>query len=566
MNEIDEQAGDSPLIEEPEETIGTLSEILHYKIEPVKIVKDLTLLAKKSVPYTMGIVAALYGGFKENVIDTLRNTVEITGNKLKQVRTKAKKEHGDLLKESFGYSDMSIDILNTIDNINGFIGDVMYFIYFGLGTIGMATAELLNLKNKVVQKMNQENPVNLPDVNAILGAYIKQGLEEDETRVLLRQHGYSTYKANVFLDSIKRIPDIEILFQNLWRDKITSDDMNKYLAKLAFDEDEQILITNLAERIPPIQDIIRFSVREAFHDVLSEKYGHDAEFPEDVANWSKKQGFSEDWAKKYWRAHWQLPSVQMAFEMMHRSVKKDDGTTFTQDDITELLKMQDYPVAWRNLLTQISYRVITRVDARRMYDLGVWDNLIDMTAKEKLLQVYMSQGYNKEDAGYMVDFTEQYHMDRRRGFTKAGLKKIYKYGIITETTFREKLTDMRIREEEIEFLIDEANYEIEDKRLDSFMSKAKAMYQTNQWTQEDTEIEMSNMNLHLSNPDNLFESWDYDKQGNRRVLSKADIQRLLKKGLIETRKDAIQRFELLGYDTQSAEWLTDETTFEEQEI
>ncbi len=261
--------------------------------------------------------------------------------------------------------------------------------------------------------------------------------------------------------------------------------------------------------------------------------------------------------RKHWRAHWELPSVQMAYEMMHRAVKKDDGETFVESDIDDLLKMADYAPSWRKLLTQISYRVITRVDARRMYDLGVWDKLGDITAKEKLLQVYMSQGYNREDAGYMVDFTEQYHMDRRRGFTKAGLKKIYKYGIISETAFREKLALMRIRPEEIDYLIDEANYEREDKKLDSFMNMCKSMFQNDRWNESDVQLEMAKEDLHISNPDNLFDSWRYDKQAKRRILSKVDIKELITAGIIGTKDEGIQAFLDLGYSRQSAEWLTE---------
>ncbi len=556
MNDIDEQAGDSPLIEEPETKINKLKELF---IPPVPVYPSgagLISLVGKVIPYGIGKTIATFNYLNDKIGLLSQKAFDAILDRTFGFDVNPEIVKRDLLIVELGFSENTYSSYKTVYNFNKLLGNFVFVVFCFLGMSGLAWGELANLKNRVAQQANKDNPVNIPDVNAILSAHIKQLLSAEETSEYLSKHGFDTNAKNVFLDAIKRIPDIEILFQNLWRGKIDGTEMSKYLAKLAFDEEEQILITNLAERIPPIQDLIRFSVREAFHEELSKKYRHDEEFPKEVATWAAKQGFPEHWAKKYWRSHWELPSVQMAFEMMHREVKNEDGSTFTQKDIHDLLKMADYAPSWRKKLVDISYRVITRVDARRMYDLGVWDNLGDMSAKDKLLKVYMSQGYNREDAGYMVDFTEQYHIDRRRGFTKAGLKKIYKYGIITETTFREKLAMMRIRVEEIDFLIDEANYEMEDKKLDSFMNMAKSMFQNERWSEAEVQVEMSKVDLHISNPDNLFDSWRYDKKAKRRTLSKVDIKDMISAGIIGTKDEGIQAFLDLGYSKQDAEWLT----------
>jgi len=558
MNENNENEVTEPLVTEPEQEIDTLAE-LEKKVVPMeRTLEGLPYLVRKIYPYTFGLIVSIVNYVPTIIAEISKSAGSKINNFFITWQQEADKEKGHYLQDVLGMSERVVEYQKTAKEINPILGGISYVFFLCMGFLFNILGELPLIRARIVRQLNRESPTQVPSPESIVTASIKKPENWNIYETLLSELGLGTDEKKRIYEAIKQIPDLSILMQNLWRGKITPIQFNEYLAKLAFDEDEQEVITNIVDRIPPIQDIIRFAVREAFHEGLSAKYKHDYEFPKEVADWAAKQGFPEHWAKKYWRAHWELPSVQMAFEMLHRKVKKDDGSTFKVNDIHDLLKMADYAPTWRNLLTQISYRVITRVDARRMYDMGVWDNLPDMTPEEKVKQVYESQGYNSEDAQYMTDFTVQYTEQKRRAFTTAGLKKLRKYGIISEDTLREKLSDIRVRPDEIDYVVDETNYELEDKKLDSFMNYAKSMYLNDRWDESDVQTEMIKVGLHVSDTDNLFEAWRYDKIAKRRILTKTDIQRLLEKGLIKTRQEAINKFLELGYDQQSSAWLTDE--------
>lgn len=558
MNENNDITEDEILVTMPEQEIDTLADVTTEPLDDEKALDGLSGLVKKVFPFATGLIASSFLEAPGSIWKVLESTGNIAKKFIDDNLTGKDKTISSSLSIDYGYPDSIIEIQERIQAENTGLGYAFYmFLILYKGYIELFGTVTLT-KSRLLQEVNKDTPIQLPDVNVIFSALLKQTNYKDEAYEFLARHGISKTAQNIFWDGIKQLPDINTLFQNLWRGKINTSRFNQYLAKQGYDAAEQTLFNNLADRIPPIQDLIRFSVREAFSEELSAKYEHDVEFPTEFADWSKKQGFPEHWALKYWRSHWELPSIQMVFEMLHRKVIKPNGKQFNKDDMYDLLRMADYPRFWRNLLTQISYRVITRVDARRMYDLGVWDNLPDMTPEEKVKEVYEKQGYNSEDAQYMTDFTVQYTEQKRRAFTTAGLKKLRKYGIISEDIFREKLSDIRIRSDEIDYLVDELNYELEDKKLDSFMNYAKAMYLNQRWNQSQVQLEMTKVGLHVSEPDNLFEAWEYDRLSKRRVLTKGDIQRLLEKGIIKTRQDAIARFLDLGYDQQSSEFLTDE--------
>src|SRR3990167_2876051 len=128
-------------------------------------------------------------------------------------------------------------------------------------------------------------------------------------------------------------------------------------------------IKNVTSIIPGVQDMIHFAVREAFSDEVIKRFQYDEAFPEDILQHTAKIGLSDDWVKRYWYAHWQLPSPNQAFEMVHRLRAGRADKTFTSEDLDILLRTADYPVYFRERLAAISYNPITRVDIRRLYKL-----------------------------------------------------------------------------------------------------------------------------------------------------------------------------------------------------
>lgn len=562
MNDNNDEIAPQPMIVEPEQAIGTLPDI--EALEPVSETEQdgLSKLVQSVYPYIIGLVSSSFKQAPGSIFEVFKSLGFDVDGIINYLTTEKSMTMEFELKDEMGYPQEVIDYQNYLNEHSPILAMLFYTFLFIVNMLVKTYGTVTLTKSKLLQDLNKDIPIQIPPPDVLFTALLKNTNYKDAAIDFLSRLGLDDNAQQLYWDAIKKIPDIDILFQNLWRGKIEGKKLNEYLARMGYGADEQTIITNITKRIPPIQDIIRFAVREAFSEELSARYQHDVEFPPEVADWSEKQGFSKEWALKYWRAHWQLPSVQMVFEMLHRKVTKPNGEPFNKDDMYDLLRMADYPVFWRDLLTQISYRVITRVDARRMYKLGVWDNLPDMTPEQKVKEIYESQGYNAVDAEYMKDFTVEFTADQRRNLTVSGLKKLRRYGIITEMQFIEKCKEIRIHDDEIELYLDEVNYEIEDKKFDSFMAYAKSMYLNDRWTKPELQIQMATVGISVSEPENLFEAWDYDKKAKRRVLTKADVLRLLGKGIIPHFKEAIKLLADMGYDEKSAQWYVDEVIYD----
>ncbi|GAH87738.1 unnamed protein product, partial [marine sediment metagenome] len=220
----------------------------------------------------------------------------------------------------------------------------------------------------------------------------------------------------------------------------TGQDIEKLDDKLQIlgytDEDIEKLKT-VAKFIPNAQDVIRFGVREVYSPALWGSPPPTEEF-DGVWNLAQKDveaiGMNEEAFKKYWIAHWILPSVMQGFEMRHRDIIKDA-------DLDRLFKMLDILPEWREPLKKISYVPFTRVDVRRMHKIGTLSD-------EDIKRAYKDIGYDEEKATKMMEFTILYNADpeeadktdidreitEMRSLSKSDVLRNYRLNIIDKST------------------------------------------------------------------------------------------------------------------------------------
>jgi len=212
-----------------------------------------------------------------------------------------------------------------------------------------------------------------------------------------------------------------------------------------FSDDKIEVFRRLRVELPGIADVIRFAVREAFYPEYAREYGLDEEFPPQLEQLGVWLGYPRETMQYYWRAHWDLPSLTMGYEMLHRGI-------ITEFDLESLFKAHDIIPWWRSRLLALSYRVYTRVDVRRMYRLGVLDRL-------GVKRAYLDLGYDAEKAERMTEFTVAWVLGRDRELTRTDVLRAYRVGQLTWEDALDLLEDLDYSREEAEFLL-----ALEDRR------------------------------------------------------------------------------------------------------
>lgn len=248
------------------------------------------------------------------------------------------------------------------------------------------------LSQTVIQEYSKEFPFQILSPGDASAAWRRGLITQGEAVGEIRRAGFDERKAEFIAKLTSNVPGEPALLRMWWRRIIDDVDLEKALRHQGLDDPWPVRIMEAARVLPPIQDLIQMAVRDVWNPAAVQLGGLEEIFPEQLAVEADKQGLSEDWALKYWAAHWRLPSIQQAFEMRHRDVIGDE-------QLDTLLQALDVAPGWREPITAIAFNPYTRVDIRRMHRIGVLD-------EEQVLRAYRDLGYDDEKAEGLTEFTK----------------------------------------------------------------------------------------------------------------------------------------------------------------
>lgn len=276
-----------------------------------------------------------------------------------------------------------------------------------IGFFGGAVPSQVTVPN--VYSMNYLCPVLIPS-GADLNALRAKGLITDsQWRTTIRANNLCPEWQDIIVDSLRTIPTPDQI-QIAWRRGIIDDDAYDYYMKrnnILREEDANVYF-KLTEFVPGPADLVRFMVRDAFDEQVATDLQLDKDFALKFSGrakeWAEAQGMSEDQFKFFWRSHWQIPSYTQLTEALHRlpqdtPLPGGQGTAkaVTVDQVRRAIEINDMAPEWVDRLIAISYRVLSRVDARRAFEIG-------KLTEEELHKTYTDQGYTSDDADKLVEF------------------------------------------------------------------------------------------------------------------------------------------------------------------
>ena len=250
----------------------------------------------------------------------------------------------------------------------------------------------------LARKSSKSFPLLLPQVEQLIRALYKGDISESQFKDVLLETGLSSDFADVLYRSSRQMLNAYDYITLFRRGELEEGELNNLLHNTGLMDDDISRIKRSTMYYPNPADLVRFAVREVYTPSIANKYGLFDDFPQEFIEAASKAGLSEEHAKHFWGAHWELPSPMQGYEMLHRGLIDESG-------LDELLRVADYMPYWRDKLRDISYNVVTRVDVRRLYKIGIYD-------RAKVFETYKKMGYNPEDAEALTRFTEEEYSEQ----------------------------------------------------------------------------------------------------------------------------------------------------------
>lgn len=376
----------------------------------------------------------------------------------------------------------------------------------------------------------------IPNAMLLVQGGLMAGVSDDKLKADISIADIHPKYAQTYIDAVLTKPSTaDIIAYELRRDPKLAR-LPTELRKIGIHETYAPLLRELAYIIPPVGDIITMAVREAFTPDIAARFGQYEDFPAPFAEWAAKKGLTKEWAERYWASHWTLPSAQQGFEMLHRGA-------VNAGELNMLLRALDIMPFWREKLTKIAYRRVTRVDIRRMYKIGVLN-------ESDVYEANLELGYNPRDAKRMTTFTVQWALPKEASITRSDILTAYKNRMIDRGTASQLLENMGEELFHRNFMLSAVDYK---KGLELTAAKIKGianLYRKRQYDSDKARDELSRLGLPDTEISDLMEQWWYEiKAEPPRLWTTAQTLSFIKDGLI-TQERGIVELQFIGYDAE----------------
>ena len=366
-------------------------------------------------------------------------------------------------------------------------------------------------------EQSKTTPHPAPVDNLVRSMIIDPG-RATENRAKLKQHGFDDTQIDNIVLSYYHTVEEGVIRTNFLRGNITETILYERMRELGYTDVRTAEIIQTWQVYPGPGDLFTMIAHEAFEPEIYKPLGLDKEFPSEQIPWLKAQGISEEWAKKYWIAHWEQPSIGQGFEMLHRNV-------ITPGELDLLFKAVEIPDFWRDKLTQIAYNPYTRVDVRRMHDMGVLSD-------EELYQAYKDIGYEHDKALNMVKFTLRFNDNNNKELTRGTIVSSYKKNLVSRSEATDLLTSQDYTLDLADFYLSVADFEIASESQDLLLDNAREEYLLSRKTESVTRDTLNKLGLRGENINALLEAWKLDTYKYESIPSKTDLDKFLVKGII----------------------------------
>jgi len=404
--------------------------------------------------YAMAIL-----GYSDDKIDKVKNLIfdEVTSSKeelLLRSGQLSREKIKEILK-TIGIKDEAIDyIIKTMykllpeDNI-----EKLYI----LGKIDLkqyeALLKLLGYSDETIQIKKYLLVYEL--LSGTTSKLIQAGIiDENQVRAKLREIGFSEHAAKILVKQTKKEIPLAYIDDILFAFPEKQEEILQKLIKMGFDVDDAKLIINaiLARKSRFEKDLTKTDIKQLLdYEIIT---------PADAKRYLIDIGYSEDEANlliALWQKQMALKNKPKSRDLAKMDiVRLYINGLITREEAINLLKNLGYDDSEADLILKIyekakenaskdKKREITKTDIIRLYKQGLLD---ETSALNYLLQL----GYKEEEAKLLLQ-SSKITAIRDRNLTIAQLRDAFRFGIMREDEIRTYLKDLGYDDNEVEQLM-----------------------------------------------------------------------------------------------------------------
>ena len=440
-------------------------------------------------------------------------------------------------QEKFDINDVDYEVYDWLTRPLFGVNEIQQMYLRGSSTTEEALYQLKRLgwgdKSSAIQL---DLAYTLPSPMVMIQAGLHNRLDTITIKEYMSMGGVHPDWQDDYLNAVLTKPGPQDIIRWRLRHDPNLSELTTDLTRIGVHPDYIPILKELAYPVPPVGDMITMAVREAFSPEIAGRFGQYDDYPSELTRFAAMNGVNEEWCKRYWAAHWSLPSPQQGFEMFHRGI-------ISHDELVMLMRALDIMPFWRDKLIQAAYRTLTRVDVRRMYGLGI-------LSEAEVERSYLDFGYGPDTAKRLTAYTVKAVLASQTGFKVTDVTGALKAGYISRFDASNMLANLGIKSENIGKILDASE---QKKAWDIQLAKIRAVeneYKQGVINQQSARNELERLHVPSEKIVALLGQW-YKESVERESLpwTRAETVQFFQRGIIDQQR-AIRELLILGYNDE----------------
>jgi hypothetical protein len=335
----------------------------------------------------------------------------------------------------------------------------------------------------------------------------------------------------------------------------------------------QDALLSLRHEVPPVADLIRFAVRDAFFPDVIAAYGEADEYPTYIDKFIRWQGLGWEtgqeappstsidgqhvpahpatWGEIAWWAHWEFPSATQGYDMMFKLYGNSDygpspyvvtpnnevdrSLVFDEDDLNRLLRASAYSNYWRKKLAAIASQPVNKGDLVRMLKQGLID-------ESQVYHTYRAQNYDDRTAKLYTTYT----INQQKPDIRKEIMQMFELGIIDEQDAIDRMMQFNVSRQEAEFEIYHARLKLTISRVEERIKLIRETLLQGKIDINEARAALGGLGLKPNRIDEYVRQWQAEMQVEYRILTLRQLQSDYVDGVLG-RDDMIGRLQRLRY-------------------
>ena len=274
----------------------------------------------------------------------------------------------------------------------------------------------------------------LPETYRLAIAAAMEIINDKDYKEYMAQSGLSDNWADVWRLQNENYPDLVTSLALKRREELSDEQLDFWLSRLSMPPDVRNEVKKLEFVIPPLTDLIRMAVREAFGD-----HTYEAQYPE-YESWAKKMGLSDYFAGAYWYAHWDRIALAQMYDNLYRGF-------WSEERFKAMLRIKDIHPDDRDAIFNVAFRPPSLREMGYGWDTGVY--------KEGDIKKYRQWGgLSPDDATLSARSMVAYRTEAEREAVRREYMYLFSLEKIDEDEYREALERLITAEEAIELWVE----------------------------------------------------------------------------------------------------------------